>query len=117
MTAQDSTSAVPIVVHRPEGAIDISNSAELRDAMLVDIEAGARAMILDLESVPYVDSSGLSSLLNVATALEGRGGKIILCHLDPSVHKVLEMTRLTEYFVVTGDREEAEASARGLLSV
>lgn len=116
MTAQDSTSVEPIAVHRPEGAIDISNSADVRDAMLADVEAGARALILDLESVPYVDSSGLSSLLNVATALEGQGGKVFLCHLDPSVHKVLEMTRLTEYFVVTEDLEDAQAGARDSLS-
>lgn len=115
MSTQNTPSSAPIAVHHPERAIDITNSSEVRDAMLADVESGTRALIVDLESVRYVDSSGLSSLVNVATAVEGNGGRVFLCHVDPSVHKVLEMTRLTEYFVVVEDRDEATRQAQSML--
>lgn len=106
------TEAIP--VHSPERAIDITNSAALRDELLAQIESGTRTFIIDLSDVRYVDSSGLSSMVHVATTLEKYDGRIVLCGLDPSVRKVLEMTRLTEYFDIRDDLENARARATEL---
>jgi anti-sigma B factor antagonist len=107
MTQDQIAAPANIPVHSPEHAIDITNSGDLRDAMLAQIEAGARSIVVDLSNVRYVDSSGLSSLVNVATTVETSGGHVILCGLDASVRKVLEMTRLTEYFEIMEDLESA----------
>ncbi len=114
MTQDPLATAATIPVHSPEHAIDITNSGALRDQMLAEIEGGARVIVVDLAGVRYVDSSGLSSLVNVATSLEKSGGHVVLCSLDPSVRKVLEMTRLTEYFVITDDQESALVKASEL---
>ena len=104
-------------VHAPDGAIDLNNSNSLRDEMHAQIEKGARAIVLDLHSVRYIDSSGLSALVGVATALEKRGGQLLLCNVDDAVMKVLEMTRLTEYFGVADSRDRALELATSLQSV
>ncbi len=107
-----SVGAVPLF--EPEGAIDITNSAELRDAMLAQAASGARAIVLDLAAVRYVDSSGLSALVSAATSLERDQGQLFLCNVDAAVMKVLEMTRLTEYFAVEVSRESALEHAASL---
>jgi anti-sigma B factor antagonist len=114
MSQENVATGRRIPVHSPDRAIDITNSGELRDAMLEEIESGARTLIVDLEAVRYVDSSGLSSLVHVATTIEKRQGHILLCGLDTSVRKVLEMTRLTEYFEIVDDMERARARAMEL---
>ena len=101
----DTLSNVP--VHEPEGAVDITNSVDLRESMLQQVEQGARALVLDLHAVRYVDSSGLSALVSVATALERVRGSLVLCNVDAAVMKVLEMTRLTEYFQLESSRNAA----------
>lgn len=101
----DTLSSVP--VHEPEGAVDITNSVDLRESMLNQVEDGARAVVLDLQAVRYVDSSGLSALVSVATALERVRGVLVLCNVDAAVMKVLEMTRLTEYFRLESSRNAA----------
>jgi len=103
--SQNVIDGVP--VHEPDGAIDITNSVDLRERMLTQTEDGARAIVLDMSSVRYVDSSGLSALVSVATALEKKNGSLILCDVDPAVLKVLEMTRLTEYFEMVATRAAA----------
>lgn len=107
----DTTEVRTVPLHQPEGAIDITNSVDLRDKMLEDVQAGAKAIVLDLDAVRYVDSSGLSALVSVATSFEREGGRIVLCNVDSAVMKVLEMTRLTEYFGVEDSREAALESA------
>lgn len=114
MSQDHAATDARIPLHAPERAIDITNSGELRDAMLEQLEAGARTLVVDLSNVRYVDSSGLSSLVHVATTAEKTNGSIVLCGLDPSVRKVLEMTRLTEYFEITDDLESAQARAQEL---
>ena len=112
MSVQSHEVVAGIPVHEPEGAIDITNSVELREIMLQQAEEGVRAIVLDLQAVRYVDSSGLSALVSVATSLEKVQGALVLCHVDSAVMKVLEMTRLTEYFLLETGRDAAIARAR-----
>lgn len=110
----DRINGIPVL--SPEGAVDITNSSDLRDSMVAEVEGGQRAMVLDLSLVRYIDSSGLSALVHVATALEKQLGHLVLASIDPAVLKVLEMTRLTEYFVIVDSREEGLARAAELLT-
>lgn len=107
-----TSSIVPL--HEPDGAIDITNSVQLRERMLAEVEAGARAIVFDLHAVRYIDSSGLSALVSVATALERNQGELVLCNVESAVMKVLEMTRLTEYFVLERSRDAAMERAAKL---
>ena len=107
MNAQNGGGVANVPVHDPDGAIDITNSVDLRERMLAEVEAGAPAIVFDLHAVRYIDSSGLSALVSVATALERNEGELVLCNVDAAVMKVLEMTRLTEYFVLERSREAA----------
>ena len=111
---QDVVDGIP--VYEPDGAIDITNSVELREVMLKQAEEGTRAVVLDMNAVRYVDSSGLSALVSVATALEKSQGLMVLCNVDAAVMKVLEMTRLTEYFQLETSRATAVERARSVVA-
>lgn len=116
MNVQSQNVVDGVPVHEPDGAIDITNSVDLRETMLAQTENGARAIVLDLGAVRYVDSSGLSALVSVATALEKVKGSLILCNVDAAVMKVLEMTRLTEYFLLESSRAAAHERAAAVIS-
>lgn len=116
MNAQTSNVVDGVPVHEPDGAIDITNSVDLRETMLTEAENGQRAIVLDMNAVRYVDSSGLSALVSVATALEKAEGSLILCNVDAAVMKVLEMTRLTEYFLLESSRAAAHERAHSVIN-
>lgn len=113
MNDQSQNPVAEAPLFEPDGAIDITNSVDLRERMLKEVEAGARAVVLDMHAVRYVDSSGLSALVSVATSLEKTDGSLVLCNVDAAVMKVLEMTRLAEYFGIESSRDAAIARASG----
>ena len=113
MEAIDRVNEVP--VYAPEGSVDINNSNELRESLIQELENGCRTLVLDLEMVQYIDSSGLSALVAAVNAFEKQDGSLVLCCVDEAVMKVLEMTRLTDYFALANDRSEAMEKAAELV--
>jgi len=78
------------------GDIDISTSAQLREAGLDMLREPAVKLVIDLMDVTFLDSTGIGALLELRNGASNTGGSLAL--LDPSdnVMKVLEITRLSD---------------------
>jgi anti-sigma B factor antagonist len=95
------------VVH-VSGDIDLKSSPELRSAVLELFEKrGQERVILDLAGVHYLDSSGIASLVEGLQQAKKRNARFILCNLNEAPRHVLELTRLSKVFEITGTVEEA----------
>lgn len=55
------------------GDIDHGTAAELSEAMKVALEGGSSQIILDLEQCPYIDSGGISVILQVLRRVRTTG--------------------------------------------
>ena len=64
-------------------------------------------MVLDMESVPFIDSNGLEYLLNLQDRLAERSGQVKLLRCDENVRKILEITHLESSFEMFKDVSEA----------
>ncbi|MGE3181424.1 MAG: STAS domain-containing protein [Phycisphaerae bacterium] len=91
------------------GEIDLQSSPRLREAMLAEVENGAKRFIFDLADVTYVDSSGVGTLVELKRKLERRGAKLILAKVQARVMNVLEITQLDKFFPITADTKTAES--------
>jgi anti-sigma B factor antagonist len=60
----------------------------------------APTMILDLSGVPYLDSSGLGSLVSACTSCAKAGRRIALTGVNKRVQKVLEITKMERVFLM-----------------
>ena len=60
----------------------------------------APTMILDLTGVPYVDSSGLGSLVSAYTSCQKAGRRVALTGVNPRVQKVFEITKVEPIFLM-----------------
>jgi len=68
----------------------------LNDAMLATVAAAnAGKVILDMGQVEIIGTACLRPLLNLRNQLHAKGGRFILCNLNPLVAEVLNVTRLT----------------------
>jgi anti-sigma B factor antagonist len=70
-------------------------------------ESGA-AMVLDLSQVGWVDSGGLSLLINLVTHSRLSQSRVILVNPGKFVAGVLEVTQLDKWFNIADNIEEAE---------
>ena len=80
-----------VVVARLQGEIDMSNAAELGAAITARVPSEARALVLDLAGVGYVDSAGIHVFFELRERLTRRGQEIrVALAADSPVATALE---------------------------
>lgn len=60
----------------------------------------APTMILDLTGVPYLDSSGLGSLVSACTSCTKSGRRVALTGVNQRVRRVFEITKVEQVFLM-----------------
>jgi anti-anti-sigma factor len=68
-------------------------------------------VVLQLDRVEFLDSSGLGALVRLMQAARARAGDLKLCGVPPKVRKILELTNLLKQFEVYDSLEEAITAA------
>ena len=80
------------------GEIDLTSSPALQAALDTVIDGGAAVVILDVEGVEFLDSSGLRVIVRAGRALSDDGGQLFLRGASGAVARTLEITGLLERF-------------------
>jgi anti-sigma B factor antagonist len=68
-------------------------------------------IVLQLDQVEFIDSSGLGALMRLMQAARAKGGDLKLSGLPPNIHKMLELTKLLSQFETYDSSEEAITAA------
>lgn len=93
-----------------EERLDAHNSGELKNQMLSLFEEGKNHIVIDLQDVRFIDSSGLGALVSGFKNASARNGNLKLCGLQPQVKSMFELTRLHRVFEIFSGIDEALAS-------
>jgi anti-sigma B factor antagonist len=87
--------SIPILEVR--GRLTIGDPSEqLTDALENVAKKGVRKVIVDLNGVPQIDSSGISALVRISLKLTREGGALRLICRPGRVRDALTVTRLVE---------------------
>lgn len=85
----------------------------LREIVRDLAEKGAKAIVLNLGEVHYIDSSGVGELVKAHASIRNQGGQLKLANLNKRIHDLLEMTRLSAVFDIQKDEASALKSFGG----
>jgi len=97
-----------IVILDLKGRITVGKEATaLRDTLNELNQAGSRNVVLDLEHVDYIDSTGLGALVMCATSLRKNQGNMKLENLNRRNIELLVMTKLATVFEIFTDEQDA----------
>ena len=94
------------VVVALRGELDVADAASVVTA-LTELAARERQVIVDLEGLEFIDSSGLHALVRAREHVRRAGGDLLLAAPQQQVLRVLALTRLIEVFPVHACVEEA----------
>ena len=94
-----------VAVFQVSGEINISTSPELKKAF--EKQASLKKVVVDLEKVAYIDSSGLATLVEMLKKTRSRGGAFGLSGMSDKVKSLFEITKLDKLFSIFSDQEEA----------
>ena len=97
------------------GRITLQEGADLLgDAVRRLVSQGRVHLVLNVQAVPYIDSTALGEIIRAYTTVVRQGGSVKLLHVTARVRELLTMTRLLAVFDAFEGEAEAVASFRGL---
>ena len=100
-----------VTILEPKGKITIgAGDVVLRNAIEEATHRGSSNVLLDLNGVSKMDSSGLGELIAAHNTVTGDGGKIKLMNIPSKLYGVLGITQIVSVFDVFDDENEALAS-------
>ena len=95
---------------RPVGEIDLSCAAMLRQKLTGAQSSKPSRLIIDLQDVPYMDSSGVATLVEAMQIARRNSTNLVLCNLQRKVRSIFEIARLDMVFKIVGNVDEAKTA-------
>ena len=96
-----------------QGEIDIYTAPRLRE-LLVDLAVkGSCQLVVNLDKVGFLDSTGLGVLVGGLRRVRALDGSLDLVCTQPRILKILRITGLTEVFGIYETVDQAIAAAKG----
>jgi anti-sigma B factor antagonist len=93
------------------GEIDVYTAPKLREAIVTAVEAGANHLIIDVEKVDFLDSTGLGVLVGALKRIRADGGSLDIVCTHERILKIFAITGLDKVFGLHASVEEARAAA------
>lgn len=100
--------AGPGVIILLKGDVDMNTSPDVRSGIgEVFRQGGAKALLINLSGVRYMDSSGIATLVEAMQNCMKQGMRLRLVEPSPPVRDVFELARLGSIFEIYATTSEA----------
>jgi anti-anti-sigma factor len=88
--------------------LDPAPVQQLRDKYEAHLKnPGRPEVVVDLSGVGFAGSAALGNFVALHRLARQRGGRLVLCNVDPTVAEVLRASKLDHLFEFAGDRADA----------
>jgi anti-sigma B factor antagonist len=92
------------------GEIDVYTAPKLREQLVDLVNAGQYHLVVDMESVEFLDSTGLGVLVGGLKRVRAHEGSLRLVCTQERILKIFRITGLTKVFPIHDSVEEAVAA-------
>ena len=91
------------------GELDVYTAPRLRERLVELVNQGKRMIVIDLEGVEFLDSTGLGVLVGGLKRLRTNDGDLSLVCTQHRILRVFEITGLTKVFTIHTSVDDAVA--------
>ncbi|BDU50642.1 STAS domain-containing protein [Haliovirga abyssi] len=102
--SEDKKKKVTIV--KIDGEVDVYTSISLKKELNKLLEDNKNRLLINLEKVSYMDSSGLGVLVAMLKKSRKEKGNLKITNLTESIRKIFELTRLNKFFEIFNTEAE-----------
>lgn len=99
-----------VVIVSPTGDLDAESAPLMRSRCEELLGDGENKYVIDLSNVAFMDSSGISALVNLYKRVRIGEGDVKLCNMNEEIAKIFNLTKLNRVFDIYGDSAEAVSS-------
>lgn len=90
------------------GEVDVYTSPKLRQELVDLVDGGCVDIVIDLDGLGFIDSSGLGVLVSSLRRVKEHGGTLRLVCTKESILKIFRITGLDKVFAIFSETEEAQ---------
>lgn len=94
-----------------QGDIDLHRSSVLQETLMDLLDKHPSRVVIDLGEVPYMDSSGVASLVKLLSRCRTAKCELVLANPASKVRSIFEITRLDSVFDIRSNVEDALSEA------
>ncbi len=91
------------------GEIDVYTAPKLREAIVSAVEAGRTRLIIDVQKVEFLDSTGLGVLVGALKRVRADGGALDIVCTQERILKIFQITGLDKVFGLHASMDQARA--------
>lgn len=91
-----------------DGEIDVYTAPRLKEELVSVVESGCPNVIVDMQNVGFIDSSGLGVLVSVLRRARERDGVVRIVCTRENILKIFRITGLDKVFPIFSDLAEAQ---------
>ncbi len=96
-----------LIVLSPSGDVDLSSSKDLQQAVRQTMNKKPQRVVVDLAAVPYMDSSGVATLVEAMQIARKQSTELVLASMQAKVRSIFEIARLDRVFKIVDSVEDA----------
>jgi anti-sigma B factor antagonist len=90
-----------------DGEVDVYTAPHLKEELVALIQNGCSHVVVDLEGVGFIDSSGLGVLVSALRRAREKDGSVRIVCTRESILKIFRITGLDKVFPIFSDAAEA----------
>lgn len=91
------------------GEVDVYTAPRLRDQLTELVGSGAYHLVIDMEAVEFLDSTGLGVLVGGLKKVRAHDGRLELVCTQDRLLKIFRITGLAKVFVIHDSVDQATA--------
>lgn len=99
-----------VVLLKLNGEVDVYTAPKLKSRLIDLVDQGKFKIIVDLEEVDFMDSSGLGVLVGGLKRVRSHDGAIALICTQENILKIFRITGLVKVFPIFENQEQAVQS-------
>jgi len=97
-----------IITLADEKILEDDDIRALQESLMSVIEQGGKInLVVDFRNVRFLSSAVLGLLIRVSKKVYEQDGQLRLCNINPKIHEIFKITRLTKIFDIYKDMERA----------
>lgn len=108
----EATAADGVHTFKVTGDVDLKTSPQLREKLQAALKSKPKGILIDMNACPYIDSSGIATLVEALQGLRISGGRMAIAGTAQRVKDIFEIAHLDGIFPMFGTVEEALKSLK-----
>lgn len=95
-----------VQVVQPSGLLTGNNAKQLRYQIDDLVTTGVNIILVNLQNVEFIDSSGLGALIAAQRIAKTANCQFFLCSVNEQVKMLFDLNRMDRFFEIFDDQEE-----------